>query len=220
SCAYDAILAILFNTWHQDPAYYTTIWQQIVNTELNMLVTGFDQLINNPQVSLETIRETMRHHFASLSDSAFHYGHYTSVPSIFLTLLQRETAVTKTTRGCMISNHAVFHETTVINAMIKVCSAEPSQSLQSIMNHFQEPLPSRSWTCNQCQLRLTTIVSHQPLLAFEWGINAPTLINTLHIAAGDIYHTYHLCGIIYLVHGHFTSHFLDHEGQWWFYDGI
>ncbi|KAF8234601.1 hypothetical protein L208DRAFT_1260921, partial [Tricholoma matsutake] len=44
--------------------------------------------------------------------------------------------------------------------------------------------------------------------------------NTLHIAAGDIYHTYHLCGLIYLIHEHFTSHFLDHEGQWWFHDGI
>ncbi|KAF8222015.1 hypothetical protein L208DRAFT_1324653, partial [Tricholoma matsutake] len=120
SCAYDAILAILFNTWHQNPAYYTTIWQQIVSTELNMLVTGFNQLIDNTQVSLETIRENMRHHFASLSDSSFHYGHYTSVHNIFLTLLQRKTAVTKTTRQCMNSNHAMFHETTVRNAQLLV----------------------------------------------------------------------------------------------------
>ncbi|KAF8224347.1 hypothetical protein L208DRAFT_1068560, partial [Tricholoma matsutake] len=64
------------------------------------------------------------------------------------------------------------------------------------------------------------IVSHQPLLALEWGINAPTLSSTLHIAAEDIYHTYYLCSIIYLAHEHFTSHFLDHEKQWWFHDGI
>ncbi|KAF8231103.1 hypothetical protein L208DRAFT_1278795 [Tricholoma matsutake] len=88
------------------------------------------------------------------------------------------------------------------------------------MNHFQELLPSRCRSCNQHQLRSTTILSHQPLLAFEWGINTPTLSNTLHIAAEDIYHTYHLCGIIYLTHEHFTSHFLDHEDQWRFHDGI
>jgi hypothetical protein len=64
------------------------------------------------------------------------------------------------------------------------------------------------------------LLSQSPLLAFEWDINAPTLSNTLHIAAGLIYHTYYLCGIIYLSHEHFTSYFVDHDSQKWFHNGI
>ncbi|KAF8240188.1 hypothetical protein L208DRAFT_1157098, partial [Tricholoma matsutake] len=64
------------------------------------------------------------------------------------------------------------------------------------------------------------IVSHPPLLAFEWGINTPVLNNTLDIMVDATAHTYHLSGVIYLHCEHFTCHFIDHEGQPWFHDGI
>jgi hypothetical protein len=191
------------------------------NIELNMLVTGFNQLLHDPQHSLEIIRENMRQHFANISDVLFHFGSYTSVHNIMLTILRSNIPITKTTRQCTNPNHTMYHESEVKNAMIKVSStAAPTQSLQHIMNHFQEPLPSRCHTCNQQQVRHTKLLSQPPLLAFEWDVNAPPLNNTLHIAAGPIYHTYHLCGIIYLSHEHFTSHFVDREGQKWFHDGI
>lgn len=144
SCAYDAVLTILFNTWHQNPVYLnTTIWQQMGNTELNMLVTGFNQLLYISQPSLETIREDMRYHFANLSSTMFCFGHYTSVHIIFLTLLKSTMPITATTRWCTNANHAVFHESMVSNSMITVSASLQPQSLQNIMNHFQELVPSR-----------------------------------------------------------------------------
>ncbi|KAF8231790.1 hypothetical protein L208DRAFT_1275577 [Tricholoma matsutake] len=220
SCAYDAVLTILFNTWNCNPIHYTATWQLMRNTQLNILVTEFNRLIDNPQLSLDIVRESMRHHFAGLSDALFHFGHYTSVHNLFLTLLKSDYPITRTTRQCINLNHATFHESTVNSAMIRVSTQPDSYSLQTIINHFQELLPSRCQTCNQQQIRLTTVVSHPPLLAFEWHVHAPTLNNTLHITAGATYHTYHLCGIIYFSHGHFTSHIIDQDCQRWFHDGI
>ncbi|KAF8234742.1 hypothetical protein L208DRAFT_1260289 [Tricholoma matsutake] len=102
--------------------------------------------------------------------------------------------------------------------MIKVST--PPQSLQAIVNHFQEVLPSRCPSCNQQQLRQTRIESHSPLLAFEWGVDAPTLNNTVDITVGSISPRYYLSGIIYLYHEQFTCHFVDQDGQRWFHDGI
>jgi hypothetical protein len=129
------------------------IWQQMGNIELNMLVTEFNQLLHNPQHSLETIRANMRQHFANISNVLFHFESYTSVYNIMLTTLQTNIPIKKNTRQCTNPNHTMYHESEVNNAMFKVSfAAAPAQSLQNIMNHFQEPLPSRCQTCNQQQV--------------------------------------------------------------------
>jgi hypothetical protein len=126
------------------------IWQQMGNIELNMLVTEFNQLLHNPLHSLETIRENIRQHFANISNVLFHFRSYTSVHNIMLTILQTNIPITKTTRQYINPNHIMYHES---DAMFKVSSAAaPAQSLQNIINHFQEPLPSRCQTCNQQQV--------------------------------------------------------------------
>ena len=99
------------------------------NTKLTTLVTEFGQLVNSLQPSLQTIRENMRRHFANLSDTMFHFGHYTSVHNIFLTLFRSIMPVTKTRRQCTNPDHAVFHESTVNNAMIRVSATVPAQSI-------------------------------------------------------------------------------------------
>jgi hypothetical protein len=123
------------------------------NIELNMLVTEFNQLLHNPQHSLEAIRENMRQHFANISNVLFHFGSYTSVHNIMLTILQTNIPITKDTRQCTNPNHTIYHEPEVNNAIFKVSSAAaPAQFLQNIINHFQEPLPSKCQTCNQQQV--------------------------------------------------------------------
>ncbi|KAF8239176.1 hypothetical protein L208DRAFT_1475488 [Tricholoma matsutake] len=162
--------------WHQNPVNHSAMWQQMGSTQLNLLIASF-QLIINPQLSLETVRETMRLRFATLSNTYFHCGQCTSVHNILLTLLNTNFSVIKITQHCVNPAHATLNETTTTTAVIQVST--PPQSLQAIINHFQEVLPSRCPSCNEQQLRQTKIVSHPPLPAFEWGINTPVLNNTL-----------------------------------------
>ena len=110
SCAYDAVITILFNVWQQNPANYTAIWQQMGSHELSLLVVGFRQLINNPQLSLETIRDTVRQHFATLSDTHFRFSQYTSAHDLLLTLLTTQFPITRTTQQCINSAHATLNE--------------------------------------------------------------------------------------------------------------
>ena len=218
SCAYNAVITILFNVWQQNPANYTAAWQQMGSHELSLLVVGFRQLIGNPQLSLETIRDTVRQRFATLSDTHFRFGQYTSAHNLLLTLLTTQFAITRTTQQCINPAHATLNESITTNAVVKVST--PPYSLQAIVNHFQEVLASRCPSCNEQQIRQTWIVSHSPLIAFEWGIDAPILNKTLNIVVGPTPHEYYLCGVIYLCHEHFTSHFIDQDSQWWFHDSI
>ena len=134
SCAYDAVITILFNVWQQNPANYTAIWQQMGSHELSLLVVGFRQLINNPQLSLETIRDPVRQHFATLSDTHFHFGQYTSAHNLLLTLLITRFPITRTTRRFINPAHATLNESITANAVVKVST--PPYSLQAIVNHF------------------------------------------------------------------------------------
>lgn len=120
SCAYDAVITILFNVWHQDPENYTAMWQQMGSRELNLLAAGFEQLTASPGLSMETVRYGMRRHFATLSDSHFRLGQYTSVHNLLLTLLSTQFSVTRTTRRCINPVHAALNESVTANAVIKV----------------------------------------------------------------------------------------------------
>ena len=224
SCAYDAVITILFNIWREDPLATTGIWQTMGNIELNSLLACFSLHTSMPQsqsqqFTLENIRDYMRRRLACISPT-FAFGQYASVSNILLHLLDTSSTVTTNTRRCITHGHMATHESNVATAMISV-SGEHGRTVQQNINESQITLSSRCHECNNFQVRTTTFQSLPPLLACEWGIQPPILNPNLTIT---IQHTqtatYHLRGIVYYHGEHFTAHIISSSGQMWYHDGM
>jgi hypothetical protein len=224
SCAYDAVITILFNIWRESPAATTGLWQTMENIGLNSLMAGFNLHVSMPQIqsrqfTLEDIREYMRRQLAHVSPN-FAFGQYASVHNILLHLLNTSSTVTVNTRRCTAHGHTATQESTISTAMV-AASGENNRTLQQNINEPDVLLSSRCYECNSFQVRTTIFQSLPPLLAFEWGIQPPVLNLTLMITTQHAQSaTYHLRGIIYHDTNHFTAHIIDTTGQMWYHDGM
>jgi hypothetical protein len=67
SCAYDAVITVLFNTWRENPPLHNITWSEINNDLISGLVYGFNKHVNGAallqvgeqQPSLEEVCECM-----------------------------------------------------------------------------------------------------------------------------------------------------------------
>jgi len=89
SCAYDAVITVLFNIWQDNPVTVTEDWHEFQCNLLDLLAQRFHRhesmVINRSashRFSLDQIRESMRHHLARISTN-FSFGSYASVHCIF-----------------------------------------------------------------------------------------------------------------------------------------
>jgi hypothetical protein len=224
SCAYDAVVTILFNIWQEDPLATTGIWQTMGNIGLNSLLAGFNLHTSMPQshsqqFTLDDIRDYMRRRLAHISPN-FAFGEYASVHSILLPLLDTSSTVTINTRKCIAHGHTTTHESNISTAMI-VVSGEDERTVQQNLNQHHIALSSHCHQCNNLQMRTTTFHSFPPLLAFEWGTQPPLLNPMLTITGHHTQTaTYQLRGIIYHDGDHFTAHVINSAGQMWYHDGM
>jgi hypothetical protein len=224
SCAYDAVITILFNIWRENPPATTGLWQTMGNVGLNSLLAGFILHTSMPQshsqqFTLENIRDYMRRRLARISPT-FAFGQYASVHNILLHLLDTSNTVTINTRRCIAHGHTATHESNIATAMISV-SGEHGRTAQQNINDPHVTLSSRCHECNNFQVRTTTFQTLPPLLACEWGTQPPILNPNLTITGQDTQTaTYHLRGIIYHHGDHFTAHIINSAGQMWYHDGM
>lgn len=93
SCAYDAVVTVLFSIWQERPDSVTADWHESHSDLLDSLTQRFHRLSSMPVVSptssnahftLEKIRDSFRQHLAKISPE-FTFGRYTGVHSIFRT---------------------------------------------------------------------------------------------------------------------------------------
>jgi len=100
SCAYDAVITVLFNIWQDNPVTVTEDWHEFQCNLLDLLAQRFhsheSMVINrsaSQRFSFDQIREYMRHHLARISTN-FSFGSYASVHCIFEQFLCTQQPVT------------------------------------------------------------------------------------------------------------------------------
>ena len=98
SCAYDAIITVLFNTWKEHPQRNNTTWADVNNNLMSGLIHGFNNYTNGfshtqLRQSLEGVREQMQRALILISPE-FQFGIFTSIPSILQLVLKHEHMVT------------------------------------------------------------------------------------------------------------------------------
>ena len=230
SCAYDAIITILFNIWYDpNPESATTIsFEDTQCIMFNALIQSFDTHESSCQVesdsptfSLEEIKDYIRRRLARLSEE-FTFGSYTSVQSIAEYLFCAEEIVTTSDVFCpeghdgngrnrqsSTSNYQI-----IILGTTEIC-------LQARMDDFSLELASRCMTCDTHMMKHTTFIQTPPLLAFDISNISVLSINpVLWILCDSTRVQYVLRGVIYFYNQHFTKHMVTSTGMVWFNDGI
>jgi hypothetical protein len=224
SCAYDAIITMLFNTWKEHMYTNNITWTEINNEVMSELLQGFNDYANRPvtleqhHLSLEEVHNSMQRNLGYLSDQ-FQFGSFTSISSVLKHVLKCNRPITSWVRRCRVRTHPTIRET-IDNTCLVTTYPLPNQSLQEHLNNFHQELSSCCELCGQLQVRVTTFNCLPPLLAFQWvGGNAPMLEQEINITANTSHATYTLRGVIHYTLNHFTAHIVLASGTW-FHDGI
>ena len=185
SCAYDTIVTILFNIWHEDAISETESWHELQSELLDSLTQGFhkheDIQVASASVrtfTLEQIRDFIRRHLARVS-TEFTFGSYASVHSITEKLLETSEPVTTSDLYCP-NNHVINRNLSSTSNCEIIIVGGPS--LQACVDNFTFETATRCSTCDTYFSRVTTFIQTPPLLAFNLGNNAPFLDPVLWIS--------------------------------------
>jgi hypothetical protein len=196
SCAYDAVLAILFNIWRECPAATTTAWKEVQCDRLDTLVQSFHTYssqvasASSRQFSLEQIRDFLRRRMARISDQ-FAFGRYASVHCIMEQLLKTTRPVTTADILCP-NGHDIDRNRSPTRSCQIIVFRCPGMSLQEYVDNFTVSLSSKCSTCNVNLLRSTMFVHTPALLAFDLGRDVPSLDPVLQITCTNTRIPYNL----------------------------
>jgi len=100
SCAYDALLTILYEIWSTNTNTWTRQFKKINQHHLKSLSACFKKYMNG-QASFETVRDAIRHELHSQSPDQFPYGtRGTSVSALVLIILALQSFVAFSSLEC------------------------------------------------------------------------------------------------------------------------
>ena len=100
SCAYDALLTILYEIWSTDTKAWTRKFKEINQHHLKSMSACFKKYMNG-QASFETARDTIRHEIHSQSPAQFPYGtRGTSVSALASAILAPQNFVAISSPEC------------------------------------------------------------------------------------------------------------------------
>ena len=225
SCAYDAVITVLFNIWRGDAISETGLWHELQCELLDSLTQSFYKHEDNEAASasvqnftLEEIRDFFRRHLARFS-SEFTFGSYASVHSIVEQFLKTCAPVT-TSQLCCPNNHEILRNQSSTSNCEIIINPQAGPSLQACVDNFTIETASKCSTCNMNLSRVSTFMQTPPLLAFDLGNIAPFLDPIIWVPCQDTCVRYSLRGIIYFENGHFTEHVITSTGMAWFHDGM
>ncbi|KAF8809765.1 hypothetical protein BYT27DRAFT_7019149, partial [Phlegmacium glaucopus] len=223
SCAYDAVITILFNIWLENPVTVTEDWNEIQCNLLDLLTQCFhshesmvDGSASSRRFSLDQIRDFMRRHLARISAN-FTFGSYASVHCIFEQFLCTQQPVLVADTICPNGHDTNRQQLSTCNGEV-VIFGQPVMSLQACIDDFTQTLGSRCHACDSNLSLKSKFVQTPPLLAFDLSnnFNSPYVDAELDVIGVQ----YFLRGVIYFANQHFTEHIVTHSGLVWYHDGM
>src|SRR6202789_801907 len=110
SCAYDALLTILYEIWSTDTKAWTRKFKEINQHHLKSMSACFKKYMNG-QASFEKARDTIRHEIHSQSPAQFPYGtRGTSVSALASAILAPQNFVAISSPEC---THCEYSEASI-----------------------------------------------------------------------------------------------------------
>ena len=233
SCPYDSTLCIIFNTvFHSENTSLPLIRSRVFTptmTLLTELVSHTSSLLDH---ELDALRTRICMHLFEHSPRAFPLGHaLASASDVFEALLTEDIAFGSVSTVC--NNCALtIREDSLHFMSLFITNTDTSDtppSTAQLLNSFQHDDTSTR-RCPQCTLPMTKqrrLHTAPAFIVFEvvaevavTHASRVTILPSMSTVINDKVHQWNLIGIVYSGHSHFTSRYIDGNGEIWFHDGV
>ncbi|KAJ3513184.1 hypothetical protein NMY22_g15116 [Coprinellus aureogranulatus] len=195
SCAYDAIIVILYNLWSADVGFWTSAFVSMGSEIVNEMKQGFMRVANGT-TSLERARDDVRALLHRTNPVAFPLRSSWS-PEQYLSLQGVTTLLVNRFRQQQCGGTCTVQDALYINPV---------------------GVRGRCSVCDEQMVRQMNVTGVPPeLLTFSLEL-APDLVPNLTLVLGNS--TYRLRGLVYGGRNHFTCRLIDKHGQVWYADGM
>jgi len=222
SCAYDSVFTVLLQLWRTNAQYWYRVSHHIGNKYLTALFTGFHNTTMTRSISLESVRDTVRHMLHAHSPSHMRFGLYTSIDSLFSAMLVSCCPVSRSYYICTNGHQQIAYDLYTLHQSVYVNTHKTTSEWLSSQSVANATAHSRS--CSTCEEQLSlrhVYIEPPPLIALEWNGLDIHIDSSVSINASDgIRKEYQLKGVIYFGNSHFVSVVALEDGQLWFYDGM
>ena len=221
SCAFDAVLSVLYNIW-QDNATERTFQFKNINIEyLGRIADGFSltSLQDSAPYTLEEVRDSIRRSLQRADPAVFPWGGYTGIQYILDYLLVTDRSVTSSSVRC--PNDHPLNAADMAASSCQIAILRQSPNIQAFIDNQSVECASRCRVCHSHIIR-RHVFEHTPaVIAFDLSQHPISLLESIVITTvnGDRM-TYKLRGVMYYLNNHFTSRIILESGRVWYHDGI
>ena len=219
SCAYDALLTILYEIWSADTKAWTRKFKEINQHHLKSMSACFKKYMNG-QASFETARDTIRHEIHSQSPAQFPYGtRGTSVSALASAILAPQNFVAISSPECTNCEYSEASIDDRLNFVLYEKEDTPKSTshwLRSLEHETHERCPQ----CFSAMMQPISFKSAPNVLIFEINSRNIKLNKTLKFEQEGETVVLDVRGLIYHGDFHFTSRIIGTDGIVWYHDGM
>jgi hypothetical protein len=219
SCAYDALLTILYEIWSTDTKAWTRRFKETNQHHLKSVSACFKKYMNG-QASFETARDTIRHEIHSQSPAKFPYGtRGTSVSALASTIFSTQNFVTISSpecTSCEYSEPSIDDRLGLILYEKEDTPKSTSHWLRSLEHETHEKCPQ----CFSAMMQPIGFKSAPNVLIFEINSRNIKVSKTLTFEQEGETVVLDVRGLIYHGDFHFTSRIIGTDGISWYHDGM
>jgi hypothetical protein len=218
SCAYDATLTILYNTWQENPIDHTQYFSSLNLDSLFYLSSDFQRVLEGTY-AFQDVRDRLRYNLEDICPDVFTWGEETSVHSLLLILLKPVSPFLSSKYLCS-ARHTVAHQRrTAYDSCILILS-ECSDIQEYIDNDMAVESNASCYLCGSRVYKHFTFTAAPGILSFDLSAVLPEINDILMITTAQKSVKYQLKGIIYYRNNHFTSRIIGPGNMVWFHDGL
>src|ERR1700683_3635248 len=219
SCAYDALLTILYEIWSTDTKAWTRRFKKINKHHLKSVSDCFKKYMNG-QASFEKSRDTIRRELHSQSPAQFPYGtRGTSVSALASTIFAPQNFVAISSPEC---TNCEYSEVSIDDRLDFVLYEKEdipkstSHWLKSLKHETHERCPQ----CFSAMMQPISFKSAPNVLIFEINSRNIKVSKTLKFEQEGEIVVLDVRGLIYHGDFHFTSRIIGIDGNVWYHDGM
>ncbi len=216
SCAYDAAIVIIYNTWRDILRKRKGIGSSSV---ANDLVACFRR-VDIGEYNLNYVQLKLKGWLSSLHPKQFVEGNFTSVVDIMRTILSLPSTIVESESVCPHGHRLSNPRRTSKTDSLFFSVNRDVQTTQDILPVASATTRTRC-LCKSKLIRKTSFLETPTLLALDLTSTQTGSINrhiTVTSVAGES--SYRLSGLVYFGGHHFTARYINHDNEVWKHDGM
>src|SRR6202789_702409 len=212
SCAYDALLTILYEIWSTDTKAWTRKFKEINQHHLKSMTACFKKYMNG-QASFETARDTIRHEIHPQSPAQFPYGtRGTSISAFASAILAPQKFVAISSPEC---TNCEYSESSIDDRLYFVLyeKEDTPKSTGHWLRSLEYETHDRCPQCFSAMMQPIGFKSAPSVLIFEINSRNIKLSKTLKFEQEGETVVLDVRGLIYHGDFHFTSCIIGTDGM-------